>query len=284
MLSQHVFFFEDVHPGTTPKHGTLLPAPKVAPLHQIFTEAILDHTSAHHVRSPLDWAISLVVHAAILILLVLVPLYFTQGLDLQRFNLTFLVAPMPPAAAPPPPQAAAAVRTVRATPKNFVPGKLTAPSFIPRAVVTASGELHEEAFAGVPGGVPGGLPGGQLGGTLGGVLGGLPVLPPPGATSTDQGPRSPVRVGGNVKPPRLLFGPMPDYPSLARQARIEGEVLIDAIIDEHGNVIEERVVSGHPLLIPAALKAASRRKYEPTILDGIPVAVDLHIVITFRVN
>jgi protein TonB len=85
-----------------------------------------------------------------------------------------------------------------------------------------------------------------------------------------------------VSPPRLIFGPAPQYPILARQSRIQGIVVIDAIIDEHGNVIGEKIVSGHPLLVQAALKAVSQRKYEPTILDGEPTPVDLTVEVTFR--
>jgi len=87
-----------------------------------------------------------------------------------------------------------------------------------------------------------------------------------------------------VKPPRLLFAPDPEYPSLARMSRLSGVVVIDAIIDDHGDVKGMRVVSGHPLLIQAALKAVSQRKYEPTILDGEPTAIALEVQITFSVS
>ncbi len=85
-----------------------------------------------------------------------------------------------------------------------------------------------------------------------------------------------------MKPPRLIFGPAAVYPILASQGHIHGVVVIDAIIDEHGNVIQEKVVSGHPLLLQAALKAVSARKYEPTILDGEPTPVDLRVEVNFQ--
>jgi len=80
---------------------------------------------------------------------------------------------------------------------------------------------------------------------------------------------------------RLLFGPEPTYPVLARQARLSGLVIMEAIIDEYGDVKGMQVVSGHPLPIPAALTAVSKRKYEPTILDGEPPPIDLRIEIRF---
>ena len=74
-----------------------------------------------------------------------------------------------------------------------------------------------------------------------------------------------VRVGSNLKAPRQRYSVNPVYPPLARDARIWGTVVVDAVIDEHGNVVQARVLSGHPLLIDAALKAVLQWKYEPTI-------------------
>jgi len=109
-------------------------------------------------------------------------------------------------------------------------------------------------------------------------------VPPPLPVSIAEGPRKPVRVGGVVKPPRLLFGPDPDYPALAKQTYVSGVVVIEAIIDEHGNVTEMHVISGHPLLISSAMAAVSKRKYEPTILDGEPTPIDLRVEISFRMS
>ena len=158
-----------------------------------------------------------------------------------------------------------------------------APTFIPKAVAPPdpAGTPADEALVGVAGGVPGGIPGGQVGGTIGGVLGGIARGVPPPAQPVAQGPKAPIRVGGDVKAPRLLFGPPPDYPLLAKQSRLAGIVVIDAIIDEHGNVKGMRVISGHPLLIPAALTAVSKRRYEPTVLDGEPTPIALRVEVSF---
>ena len=272
------------------KRARIIPAPHGAqPLHEVFAEAILEDASAHQRRNPLDWIAAIGAHVAIVALLVILPLYFTAGLDSQRLNLTFLAPPSMPAAAPPPPPlaATAAPRPAHTPPTRVLtPGQLVAPTFIPKAVAIVSGGTGappEDPLAGVPGGVPGGIPGGQVGGVLGGVLGGSmkAAAPPP---PVSEGPKAPVRVGGNVKPPRLVFGPEPEYPTLARQARLSGVVIIEAIIDEHGEVKGMRVVSGHPLLVQAALKAVSRRRYEPTILDGEPTPIDLRVEISFSVS
>jgi len=280
MLNQNVFFLEDMK-GAKPKRSVVLPPTQVAAKQDFFAEAILEQSSTRQKRHPLKWAASLGAHAAVLFLLLLMPLYFSQGLDLQRFNTTLLIAPLPPAAAPPPPPPAAVARVVHTTPKTFTPGKLTAPSFVPKVVAIASETAPpEEALMGMPGGVPGGITGGQPGGVLGGVMNGVAAP----AAPASEGPKQPVRVGGNVKPPRLLSGPAPIYPILAKQSRIQGIVVIEAIIDEHGNVVEMHAISGHPLLIPAAMKAVSQRKYEPTILDGEATPVNLRVEVTFHAN
>ncbi len=72
------------------------------------------------------------------------------------------------------------------------------------------------------------------------------------------------------------------YPILAKQSRVQGIVVIEAIIDEHGNVVQEKVISGHPLLVEAALKAVSQRKYEADGPGRPATPVDLRVEITFR--
>ncbi len=280
MQSEQNLYLENVYPVVGTKGNAPSPAPKIRMQSRVFSEALLENSTVRQRRSPMDWALSFFVHFAILFLLLLLPLYFSQGLDMKRLETTLLVAPMPPLApAPPPPPSMA--RVVHVTPKVFTPGKLTAPTFIPKAVQVASTDAAppEEAFAGGMGAVPGGVPGGQIGGITGGMPG---LAPPVMAAPVAEGPKRPVRVGGDVKPPRLIFGPPAIYPILASQAHVHGMVVVDAIIDEHGNVVQEKVVSGHPLLLQAALKAVSQRKYEPTILDGTPTPVDLRVEVNFQ--
>jgi len=283
MQTQHILFVEDREGTVKPSLHVVLPPPKVQPPRDVFSEAMLENSSTHQRRSPFDWLVSLGLHIAIVSALLILPLFYTSGLDLQKFNLTFLTAPAMPAAPPPaPPASLAPARTPRSTPvRPYVAGKLTAPVFVPKAVVTTPGETAppEESLLGVPGGVPGGISGGQLGGVIGGVLGGASKnVQAPAA----EGPKTPVRVGGDVRPPRLLYGPAPEYPTLARQSRISGTVIIEAIIDEHGNVTGMRVLSGPALLIPAAMSAVSKRRYEPTVLDGEPMPVDLKVEVNFN--
>ena len=76
----------------------------------------------------------------------------------------------------------------------------------------------------------------------------------------------------------------PLYPPLARQARIQGNVVLHAIIDKDGKVAQLEVVSGHPLLVQAALDAVKQWRYRPTQLNGEPVEVDTTITVTFTMG
>src|ERR1700683_2695209 len=100
MMLQQVYVSEDMHEGIKRKTNIILP-PTQVPKQNIFAEAILGHTSARQKRHPLTWAVSLGAHMAVLAVLLLIPLYFSQGLSLGGLNSTLLVAPLPPAAAPP---------------------------------------------------------------------------------------------------------------------------------------------------------------------------------------
>jgi protein TonB len=280
MSSPQNLLLEEVYPGGQATDAAVVPPVGIASNSRVFSEALLENSTARQKRSPMDWALSFFVHFAVLGLLLFLPLYFSQGIDMKRLQTTLLVAPLPPMApAPPPPPSIA--RAVHVAPKVFTPGKLTAPTFIPKAVPTASADSAppDLGVSSSMSAVPGGVPGGQIGGITGGMPG---IVAPPIATPVNDGPKHPVRVGGDVKQPKLIYGPAPVYPTLANQAHVHGLVVIDAIIDEHGNVVQEKVVSGHPLLVQAALKAVSQRKYEPTVLDGEPTPVDLRVEVNFQ--
>lgn len=104
--------------------------------------------------------------------------------------------------------------------------------------------------------------------------GGPVVAPPPSPT------KRVVRVGGNLKPPKQIYSETPAYPVIAKQAQIQGTVIIDAI-DEQGNVVQARVVGGPALLIPPALQTVLKWKYEPSYLNGEPISVEMHVEVHF---
>jgi TonB family protein len=93
-----------------------------------------------------------------------------------------------------------------------------------------------------------------------------------------------IRVGGNIQSDSLVFQPRPFYPAEAKQKRISGQVHMSAIIGKDGAVRELQVLSGHPLLAPAALKAVRQWIYRPTLLNGNPVEVSTVIDVNFTLT
>ena len=211
-------------------------------------------------------------------LFVLVPLIYTEALPSAQL-MTFLAAPPPPPP-PPPPPAAPAPRIVR---RVTVQDIMKAPTVIPKTIARPDAAPAPASAVGVVGGIPGGVSGGQFGGVLGSVLGGVlstasaPPPPPPPKAATPKR----IRVGGQVEGARLIYQPKPEYPPLAKMARIQGTVRLEAIISKDGTIQDLRVVSGHPLLVKSALEAVQRWRYQPTLLNGEPVEVVTEVDVNF---
>ncbi len=97
-------------------------------------------------------------------------------------------------------------------------------------------------------------------------------------------PPSTIRVGGNVQAANLIEQMKPAYPPLAKQARIQGTVKFNALIGRDGLVENLEVVSGHPMLVQAALEAVRNWVYKPTLLNGNPVEVITVIDVNFTLS
>jgi protein TonB len=93
-----------------------------------------------------------------------------------------------------------------------------------------------------------------------------------------------VRVGGSIKQPTLLHRVDPVYPDVARAAQIEGTVILEAIVDEVGQVVDLRVLRSQSVLDKAALEAVRQWRYAPVLLNGRPVPFVLTVVVTFRLE
>jgi periplasmic protein TonB len=124
------------------------------------------------------------------------------------------------------------------------------------------------------------------------VGGGSPVGVPSGLTPTEVLPPPPVvqqrptlvRPGGLISEPKKVATVPPVYPEVARRARIEGTVVIEAIIDERGFVTDARVMKSIPLLDAAVLSALKQWRYTPTLLNGVPVRVLMTITFNFQLD
>ena len=130
---------------------------------------------------------------------------------------------------------------------------------------------------GVMGGVPGGVPGGSMGGVIGGIIGQTTAAPVVPKVATPQR----VRVSQGVSEGLLVHQVRPSYPPLARAARIQGSVVLQAVIGKDGAIQNLRLISGHPMLAPAAIEAVKQWRYKPYFLNGEPVEVDTQITVNF---
>src|SRR5215813_5087972 len=224
------------------------------------------------------WTVILsgVVQATLLAVLILIPLIYTEALPKASLA-TLLVAPPPP---PPPPPPPAATPIVHVKPQVHLmdAGKLVQPKVIPKEVKIIK-EDAPDVSQGMTGGVPGGVAGGSMGGVIGGVIGGMGGAPPPPKPAQQR-----IRQGGSVQAALLVNKVQPVYPPLARQTRISGTVRLHAIISKSGSVESLEVISGHPLLVRAAMDAVQQWKYKPTQLNGEPVEVDTTIDVIFSLN
>lgn len=223
--------------------------------------------------------IAYICEALLVGVLVLIPLIYTEALPKAQL-MTFLLAPPPPPPPPPPPVAVQPVRIRKVTVEDI----MKAPTVIPKTVKTVRDEPEpppQTASVGVVGGVPGGMPGGSVGGVIGGVIGGvLSAAPPPPKPVTPKR----IRVGGNVEQAKQIYAPKPEYPQLAKMARIQGVVRLEAVIDKDGTIKDLKMVSGHPLLVKSAIETVSRWRYQPTLLNGEPVEVVTEIDVNFTLS
>lgn len=106
-------------------------------------------------------------------------------------------------------------------------------------------------------------------------------LPPSGAAAPAPAGAARIRVGGNVQALKVISQPRPKYPAEAKAARIQGVVKLVANIAKDGTVKDLNVISGHPLLVPAALEAVKQWVYQPTLLNGSPTEVETEIDVNF---
>jgi protein TonB len=245
----------------------------------MFEDSLIESGGRLKSKRAATTTISFIFQMVLIGVLVLIPLLFTEALPKTQL-MTFLVAPPPPPP-PPPPPAAAPVKIVKQVQTDIINGQLRTPTKIPEKVQMIK---EDEApppvmsASGVVGGVPGGIPGGQMGGVIGGIISSTPVAVPKVATPQR------VRVSQGVTQGLLIRKVQPNYPPLARQARIQGQVLLQAEISRDGTIENLHLISGHPMLAPAAIEAVKQWRYKPYILNGEPVEVETQITVNFTLS
>jgi periplasmic protein TonB len=212
---------------------------------------------------------SIILQVGIIGFMVLVPLLFTEALPNVQLMMA-LVAPPPPPPPPPP----AEVRIVKQVQTDIVNGQLRTPTKIPKKVeMIKEEEAPPPMTAGVVGGVPGGVPGGSMNGVMGGIIGGSALIPKVAVQR--------IRVSSGVTQGMVIRRVEPVYPAIAKTARVQGTVILQAVIGKDGAIQNLHVVSGHPLLQGAAMDAVKQWRYKPYILNGEPVVVDTQVEVHF---
>lgn len=245
----------------------------------MFEDSLIESGGRLRTKRGATTLLSFVLQVFLIGILILIPLLYTEALPKQQL-MTFLVAPPPPPP-PPPPPAAAPIKVVKQIQSDIVNGQLRTPTKIPEKVQMIKEEEAPPpvmATGGVVGGVPGGVPGGQMGGVIGGIISSTPVAVPRVATPQR------VRVSQGVSQGLLIRKVQPVYPPLARQARIQGNVVLQAEISKDGTIENLRLMSGHPMLAPSAIEAVKQWRYKPYFLNGEPVEVETQITVIFSLS
>ncbi len=245
----------------------------------MFEQSVLDNSRQR--RSKWSW-MGLVVQAGLVTSMLLVPMVSPELLSVMLPK-ALIYVPMKPVqpveVKVQPAQSARAANTnsvVATQPRR----PFTAPTgrINPIADIIDSGDFAPPAFTFGPPSVSADSTGPVFAGSIGNIPSGPPPKPPePVKTQPPQR----IRVGGNVRAPQILQRINPAYPPLAKQARISGLVKLEGIIAKDGTVQQLKVVSGHPLLAPAALEAVRQWRYNPTLLNGEPVEVISPIDVNF---
>ncbi len=238
------------------------------------------------------WMAGMSIQASLIALAILIPLLRPDALPRAHWQpswfVTLVPAGPPRGPAPAPKLSGRTARTV--TPSD--PAKLAAPSRVPDQVARIIEEVggppaiggNGAAGLGAPSGAGPGVPGGS-------ADGGRALLAPPPVERAEPVKRNAaaaqverIRLGGVVLEGKLVRKVMPVYPALARAARISGVVRLVGIVGTDGNIRKLDVVSGHPLLVDAAIGAVRQWGYRPTMLNGVPVEVVAPIDVTFRLG
>jgi periplasmic protein TonB len=228
-------------------------------------------------RNPLAGAGALALQCLFLLAVVVIPLFHTDPLPKRQTLTTLYLQPPPSGAgnatklrAPTPPSPS--ILTPRST-------GIPAPVHRTQEAPTPPVGTTDSVVGGVPGGVVGGIPGGALSEALSSTR----SAPVPMKTF-DPPPVKRIRVASRVVEANLIHDVAPQYPPEAGRARIEGTVVLLAVIGTDGSVKDVRVENGLPILIQAAIDAVKQWRYKPYLVDGEPVEVDSRITINFTLT
>jgi protein TonB len=237
--------------------------------HDLFDDVVVRPPSTRSRRSSVV-VFSVVAHAAALVGLIIVPLFAADALPTPKRVIDYFlpneIVPVVVPAVPHPP--ATARRDLQPSSPALAPG-------IPTPIEAPTGITREDPLTpGTPGfgsGVP------QIGVVEGPPSEGLWRTEPPPAPP----PQTPIHWHTGIRVPQKIVDVAPVYPQIARDARAQGIVIIEATIDARGNVVAARVTKSVSLLDQAALDAVRQWKFSPTLLNGVPVPIIMTVTVRF---
>jgi protein TonB len=236
---------------------------------------LLDHDS----RKPWNFLASLSIESLVISLALLIPLLYRDHLPAVHWrDITVGPAPLQPPVAPQPAKSSGSTGVTLSS----------APHRSFRFDPTASLQSPQASSIDIASFAPPTLGPGTGGGTstLGTFIPNFVAGPPPTkpAPVVQKLPTGPLAVGGDVQMAKLVRKVFPEYPPIARAARIYGVVRLIGTIGKDGTIRGLQLVSGHPMLARAALEAVQQWIYEPTLLNGKPVEVIAPIEVNFTLS
>ena len=239
---------------------------------RLFEDLIDSDVASHKTNQAKVMPVAVVLHGLAAAAIIIVPI-LQSGILPESSISVFFAEPMSAPAPPPPPPPAARARAQPSAPTPVLQqSAFVAPVDIPQEIMPA-----EDLDLGFDDGVAGGVEGGVPGGVIGGVVGGLPDAPPPPAQAA-------IRIGGQIKPPTKLKNVDPTYPDIAKQARVQGVVILECTISPQGKVTDVKLLRGIPLLNESATNAVRQWVYTPTLLNGVPVPVIMTVTVNFKLS
>jgi len=243
----------------------------------IFANAMLETSWAQRSRRNWTTLTSFALQAIVLASLLLIPLLRTVGLPETR------ILPTPISLGTPPPRTPVQrQRTVTIVQSNLVDNVLIAPREIPRHIANVTETTAPPQVSYNDLGIVGSTGPGSSNGVRNSFFDSLSrnvIPPPPPPAPSERQFRTSSMLEGN-----LIRRVEPTYPSLARTARIQGQVLLSAVIGKDGAIENLRVLTGHPLLVGAAVDAVRQWRYRPYILNGDAIEVETKITVNFHLE
>ncbi len=209
-----------------------------------------------------------ILNGSVILLLILIPLIYPEALPKQMLSAVLSFTPPPPPPPPPPPQ----VKIVHVQ-AQMMNNQLMAPSKIPKNIDMVTQKEAPPSDYGVAG--MEGL-GGSAVGAFGNAFGSGPAV----KVATPKK----ISISGGVEAGLLIQRTMPVYPPIAKAARVQGTVVLQATISKEGRITDLHVISGPAMLQQSAMEAVRNWRYRPYLLNGEPVEVETTINVIYTLG